>query len=97
MLAKVACHPPFSKEIENTYREGMVEKCFFDFVRKGGLGEATFDDISRRLNLSLKEIVEILRVVWAGGFLQGLPIDSVQRRSAFSISFENEGGGADDP
>ncbi|GBM05727.1 hypothetical protein AVEN_55822-1 [Araneus ventricosus] len=60
---------------------------------KGGGEQATLDDISRRHNLSNKKIAEIRRVVGAGGILQGLPIDSLQRRSLFSISFENGGWG----
>ncbi|GBN13186.1 hypothetical protein AVEN_30223-1 [Araneus ventricosus] len=62
-------------------------------------GQATLDDVYRRNKLSYKiKIVEIGLVVGAQGFLQGLPLDNVQTRSAFSISFENGWWcGADDP
>ncbi|GBL92504.1 hypothetical protein AVEN_165121-1 [Araneus ventricosus] len=55
----------------------------------GSGGQTTLDDISRCHELPYEiKIVDIGLVFGAGGFLQGLPIDNVQRRIVFSFSFE---------
>ncbi|GBN23943.1 hypothetical protein AVEN_74067-1 [Araneus ventricosus] len=47
--------PPFWNGIEKTYKECMVDKCFFDFVPKWGGGKTTFYDISGRHKLSYEK------------------------------------------
>ncbi|GBL96415.1 hypothetical protein AVEN_43729-1 [Araneus ventricosus] len=73
---------------------GEVFFRFHSKIEGVGVGQATLDDISRRHKLPYEiTIVEIRRVVAAGGFLQCLPIDKYRGEVFFFLSRSKMVGG----